>query len=105
MIEKVIQAIAEPRRREIMSLIQSRELTTNEISSHFDISTPAISQHLQVLANSGLVQVRKAGNKRFYQIRKEGFSELRQYINSFWDDRLSLLKEAAEEEERSKYDK
>jgi DNA-binding transcriptional ArsR family regulator len=104
MIEKVIQAITEPRRREILSLVRDGEMTSSSIASHFEISAPAISQHLKVLEESGLVFVRREGTKRYYRMRREGFSELKQYIDRFWDDSLLLLKEAAEEEERKKND-
>jgi DNA-binding transcriptional ArsR family regulator len=103
-IEKVIQAITEPRRREILSLVRDGEMTSSSIASHFEISAPAISQHLKVLEESGLVLVRREGTKRYYRMRREGFSELKQYIDRFWDDSLLLLKEAAEEEERKKND-
>ena len=102
MIEKVIHAIAEPRRREILNLVRDKELTSSAIASNFKISAPAISQHLKVLEESGVVVVRRAGTKRYYSIRREGFSEIKNYIDRFWDDSLLLLKEAAEEEERRK---
>jgi DNA-binding transcriptional ArsR family regulator len=102
MLEKVIHAIAEPRRREILNLVRDKELTSSAIASHFEISAPAISQHLKVLEESGVVVVRRAGTKRYYSIRREGFSEIKHYIDRFWDDSLLLLKEAAEEEERRK---
>ena len=104
MIEKVIHAIAEPRRREILYLVRNEELTSSAIASHFEISAPAISQHLKVLEESGLVVVRRAGTKRYYSIRREGFAEIKQYIDRFWDDSLLLLKEAAEEEERRNHE-
>jgi DNA-binding transcriptional ArsR family regulator len=104
MIEKVIQAITEPRRRDILSLVRDGEMTSSSIASHFEISAPAISQHLKVLEESGLVLVRREGTKRYYRMRREGFSELKQYIDRFWDDSLLLLKEAAEEEERKRND-
>lgn len=100
MIEKVLHALAEPRRRDILYLVRDGELTSSAIASHFDISAPAISQHLKVLEQSGLVVVRRDGTKRYYGIRRDGFSELKQYIDRFWDDSLLRLKEAAEEEER-----
>jgi DNA-binding transcriptional ArsR family regulator len=100
MIEKVLHALAEPRRRDILYLVRDGELTSSAIASHFDISAPAVSQHLKVLEQSGLVVVRRDGTKRYYGIRRDGFSELKQYIDRFWDDSLLLLKEAAEEEER-----
>lgn len=104
MIDKAIHAITEPRRRGILSLIRDGELASSEIASHFDVSAPAISQHLKVLEEAGLVVVRRAGTKRFYGIRREGFAELKTYIESFWDDSLLRLKEAAEEEERRNYE-
>lgn len=103
MINKAIHAITEPRRRDILYLVRDGELTSSAIASHFDISAPAISQHLKVLEEAGLVVVRRAGTKRFYGIRREGFADLKNYIESFWDDSLMRLKEAAEEEERRKH--
>ena len=100
MIEKVLHALAEPRRRDILYLVRDGELTSSAIASHFDISAPAVSQHLKVLEQSGLVVVRRDGTKRYYGIRRDGFSEIKQYIDRFWDDSLLRLKQAAEEEER-----
>jgi DNA-binding transcriptional ArsR family regulator len=102
MIEKAIHALSEPRRRDILYLVRDGELTSSAIASHFDITAPAVSQHLKVLEDSGLVVVRREGTKRYYQLRREGFAELKQYIDRFWDDSLMRLKEAAEEEERRK---
>jgi DNA-binding transcriptional ArsR family regulator len=80
MIEKVLHALAEPRRRDILYLVRNGELTSSAIASHFEISAPAISQHLKVLEQSGLVVVRRDGTKRYYGIRRDGFSELKHYI-------------------------
>lgn len=104
MIENVIHSISEPNRRSILYLLRNNELSSSEIATHFSISAPAISQHLKVLENSGLVVVRKAGTKRYYRIRREGFEELKNYLDSFWDDSLLRLKEAAEAEERSDHE-
>ena len=100
MIDLVLQAIAEPRRREIMLLVQDKELSSGEIAAHFDVTRPAISQHLQVLATAGLVIMRKKGTQRLYRARPEGFGELRSFIEGFWDEHLQLLKHEAEAEER-----
>ena len=96
----VLQAIAEPRRREILSLIRATELSAGEIAAHFDVTRPAISQHLQVLVSAGLATMRKDGTRRLYQARPAGLAELRVFLESFWDDRLLRLKQAAEAEER-----
>jgi DNA-binding transcriptional ArsR family regulator len=104
MIEKAIHAIAEPRRRDILHLVRTGELTSTAIASHFNITPPAVSQHLKVLEESGLIVVRREGTKRFYRIRREGFAGLRDYIDQFWNDNLLRLKEAAEEEERRNHE-
>ena len=100
MMDLVLQALAEPRRRDILFLIQRAELSSGEIAAHFDVTRPAISQHLQVLATAGLVNVRRDGTRRMYQARPEGLGELRRFVEAFWDDRLERLKQAAEAEER-----
>jgi DNA-binding transcriptional ArsR family regulator len=100
MMDMVLQAIAEPRRREILILIRDAELSAGDIAARFDVTRPAISQHLQVLAGAGLVNVRKDGTRRLYQARPEGLEDLRAFLESFWDDRLLFLKQAAESEQR-----
>ncbi|MGM0834823.1 MAG: ArsR/SmtB family transcription factor [Bacillota bacterium] len=104
MIEQIIHSLTVPTRREILNLLRDGELTSSEIAKNFSFSAPAISQHLKVLEQSGLVIVRKAGTKRYYRIRREGFGELKQFVDQFWDDSLLRLKEAAEEEERRKHE-
>ena len=99
-MDLILQALAEPRRRHILRLIQHAELSSGEIAAHFDVTRPAISQHLQVLAAAGLVSVRRDGTRRLYQARPEGLGELRRFVEEFWDDRLERLKQAAEAEER-----
>jgi DNA-binding transcriptional ArsR family regulator len=101
MLDIVLHAIAEPRRRDILSLIRDGELSAGEISTHFvDVTRPAISQHLKVLEEAGLVTVRRQGTQRLYRIRLEGLEELKEFLAEFWDDHLLRLKRAAEAEER-----
>ncbi len=75
-------------------------MSAGEIASHFDVSRPAISQHLSVLSTAGLVTVRQQGTSRFYRVRPEGLADLRQFLEEFWDERLALLAQEAEAEER-----
>ena len=96
MLDLVIHAITEPRRREILWLIHDGELPTGQIASRFEVICPAISQHLKVLAEAGLVTARREGTFILYGARFEGLTELREYLEGFWGDRLRLLKEAAE---------
>ena len=99
----VLQALVEPRRRDILQLIQDKELSAGEIAARFpDVTRPAISQHLKVLTAAGLIAVRPAGTRRLYQARPEGLAELRKFLDEFWDVHLRTLKRVAEAEERSK---
>ena len=100
-MQTVIQAISEPRRREILRLVRNRELAAGEIAARFEVTRPAISQHLTVLKNAGLVNERREGTRRLYRARPEGLSELRSYLDGFWEEGLERLKLAAEQEERS----
>ena len=101
-MESALKAIAEPRRRTILRLVRRDELSAGEIAAHFDISRPAVSQHLSVLKEAGLVGERRDGVRRLYRARSEGLSELRAFLEEFWDDRLEALKREVEHEERSK---
>jgi DNA-binding transcriptional ArsR family regulator len=100
-VQDVIQAISEPRRREILQLVQDEELPAGEIAARFEVTRPAISQHLTVLKKAGLVSERRDGTRRLYSVRPEGLADLRSFLDGFWDDRLERLKAAAEQEERS----
>jgi DNA-binding transcriptional ArsR family regulator len=101
-VQTAIQALAEPRRREILQLIRERELTAGEIASGFDVTRPAISQHLGVLKEAGLVSERREGTRRFYRARPEGLKELKEFLEGFWSFSLGQLKREAEAEERKK---
>lgn len=99
-MEAALKAIAEPRRRQILSLVRDEELPAGEIAAHFEVTRPAVSQHLNVLKEAGLVSERRNGTRRLYRARPEGLAELKQFLEEFWDERLSALKREAEREER-----
>ena len=100
MVDRVLQAIAEPHRREILILLQNTELSASEIAAHFtDVTRPAISQHLMLLAQVGLVTMRRQGTRRLYRTRPEGLEDLCRFLESFWDEQLRILKHSAETEE------
>ncbi len=101
-MEAALKAIAAPRRRQILSLVRSRELAAGEIAARFDVTRPAVSQHLNVLKEAGLVNERRNGTKRLYRARPEGLVPIKSFLEGFWDDRLELLKLEAEREERKK---
>jgi DNA-binding transcriptional ArsR family regulator len=101
-VDAVLNAIAEPRRRKILQLVSTKELSAGEIASRFDVTRPAISQHLTVLTLAGLVSVRREGTRRIYRARPEGLVELRGFLDEFWADGLDRLKAAAEQAEKGR---
>src|SRR3954467_6399186 len=102
-MEAALAAIASPRRRQILSLVRDGELSAGAIAAHFDVTRPAISQHLNVLKEAGLVDERRNGTRRLYRVRPEGLTEVKAFLEQFWDIRLDALKREAEREERTKH--
>ena len=101
-MDQVLQAIVEPRRRDILSLVLTQELSAGTIAANFpNVTRPAISQHLKVLTEAGLITMRRQGTRRLNRARPEGLAEVRAYLEQFWDESLQLLKQAAEAEEQS----
>src|SRR5215210_3242033 len=101
-MEAVAHALAAPHRRQILRLVRDDELSAGEIAGHFDVTRPAVSQHLRVLKEADLVSERRDGTRRLYRARPEGFEELREFLEEFWDQSLSRLKRVVEEEERKR---
>ena len=104
-MEAALRAIAEPRRRQILELVREQELSAGAIASQFDVTRPAISQHLGVLKEAGLVDERRNGTQRLYRARPEGLSELKTFLEGFWDAKLEALQREAEREERKRGNK
>lgn len=105
-MQPALDALAEPRRRDILALIRDRELAAGEIAANFDVTRSAISQHVGVLKHAGLVTERREGTKRLYRARPEGLAELRAFLDDFWSDRIDVLvREAQREERRRKRDR
>ncbi|MCP3816873.1 metalloregulator ArsR/SmtB family transcription factor [Streptomyces sp. A3M-1-3] len=94
-----VQAIAEPRRREILRLIWDDELPAGEIAARFEVTFGAVSQHLKVLRDAGLVSLRKDGTKRFYRADREALGPLSDYLQAMWADKLDTLARLAEQAE------
>jgi DNA-binding transcriptional ArsR family regulator len=97
---EVFEALAQPKRREIMRLLAGTELSAGEIASRFSVTQPAISQHLKVLKEAGLVNERRDGTRRLLSVRPEGLSDLHGFLAEVLPAGLERLKQAAEEEER-----
>jgi DNA-binding transcriptional ArsR family regulator len=97
---EVFEAVAQPKRREILRMLAGGELSATQIASRFDVTQPAISQHLKVLKDAGLVNERREGTKRLLSVRPEGLAELNEFLAAILPAGLERLKAAAEREER-----
>jgi DNA-binding transcriptional ArsR family regulator len=95
-------ALGEPRRREILRLVSSKELSVGEIARRFDVSPPAITQHQRVQKEAGLVTERRDGTKRLYRSRPETIAQLWASLEVFWSESIRTLKAAAEHEEQQR---
>jgi DNA-binding transcriptional ArsR family regulator len=104
MAVEVFDAVAQPKRREILRLLAGRELSAGEIASHFSVTQPAISQHLKVLKQVGLLSERREGTRRVLSVRAEGLEDLDKFLAEVLPTRLERLKRVAEQEERGERD-
>ncbi len=96
MPEDVFAAIADPTRRRILEFLAERPEAVQDLAGRFEISRPAISKHLRVLSNAGLVAAETIGRRNIYALRPEPFSDVRDWLDGFWNARLGLLKRLAE---------
>ena len=97
---EAFEAIAQPKRREILRLLAAGELSAGEVASRFAVTQPAISQHLKVLRETGLVSERRDGTRRMYSVRPDGLADLQDFLAQVLPAGLERLKHAAEDEER-----
>jgi len=101
---EVFNALAQPKRRDILRLLSAGELSAGQIASRFAVTQPAISQHLKVLKEVGLISERRDGTKRMLSVRADGLVELHDFLAEVLPTRLDRLKEVAEKEERAERD-
>lgn len=99
---EVFEAIAQPKRREILRLLAAGERSAGELASRFAVTQPAISQHLRVLREANLISERREGTRRLYSLQPEGLGDVHTFLADVLPSRLLNLKHAAEEEEKQK---
>jgi len=96
----VLEAIASPRRREILRLVWKSEQTAGAIHKAMpDVTFGAVSLQLGALLDAGLVEVRAHERNRYYRALPEALGPAREILERMWDDALWKLKLAAELEE------
>jgi DNA-binding transcriptional ArsR family regulator len=98
---EVFEAIAQPKRREILRLLAGGELSAGEVASRFTVTQPAISQHLKALKQAGLIRERRDGTRRLYSVDADGLADLHSFLAEVLPDRLERLSELVVEEEGS----
>jgi DNA-binding transcriptional ArsR family regulator len=102
-LEVAMEAIANPRRRQILHLVWDAERSAGEIASSVDdVSWPAVSQNLRLLKNSGLITERREGTHRYYKADRRALGPLEAVLRQMWSRELGRLGELAEREARSR---
>ncbi|MEI9921030.1 MAG: metalloregulator ArsR/SmtB family transcription factor [Bacteroidota bacterium] len=99
MIERrdVFQAIADPTRRAILTLIALQAMTPNALAEHFDTSRQAVSKHIKILTECELVNQQQSGREIYYYFNAQKMKEVDDFLKPFralWEKRLDQLDEA-----------
>ncbi len=90
----IFQAVADPTRRAIITLIAIQAMTPNAIAEHFDTTRQAISKHLRILSECELVRQEHKGREIYYQLEIEKMKEIDKWLQQFrkiWENRFSQL--------------
>lgn len=92
----VFQAIADPNRRAIISLLAGKKLTINEVALNFEVSRPAVSKHIKILTECGLVVSTQVGTEKFCEVKLEKLTEVSDWVEQYrkyWTSQLDSLDE------------
>jgi DNA-binding transcriptional ArsR family regulator len=90
----VFQAIADPTRRAILSLIALQAMTPNALAEHFDSSRQAVSKHIKILTECELVTQEQQGREIYYHFNPKKMKPIADYLEPFrqmWDSKFSQL--------------
>lgn len=90
----IFQAIADPTRRAIISLIALQAMTPNAIAEHFDTTRQAVSKHLRILTECKLVKQEQKGREIYYQLEIDKMKEIDKWLEQFrviWETRFAQL--------------
>lgn len=90
----VFQAIADPTRREIISMVMDYPKNLNSIAENFEMSRPAISQHIKLLEECGIITIEQKGRERFVYVQPRKMKEIDDWLQPFrklWEERFDRL--------------
>jgi DNA-binding transcriptional ArsR family regulator len=94
MKKDVFQAIADPTRRAILTLIAVNAMTPNALAEHFDMSRQAVSKHIQILRECELVKQKQEGREIYYLMQAKKLKEVDRWLETFrnnWEYRFNNL--------------
>src|SRR5436190_19929915 len=92
-------AVAEPRRREILNFLALKERAVSDIAASLGVEQPSVSKHLRVLRDVGLMHVRREGRSIYYRTNADAIRPLHEWTGTFerfWRNQLNRVKERAE---------
>lgn len=98
-------AVAEPRRRQVLEAIGTEELSVNQIVQRLGWNQPMVSKHLGVLKQVGLVEERRVGRQRLYRVNPERLKPIFDWVSPFeryWSERFDRLDQVLEEMKKEK---
>lgn len=90
----VFQAIADPTRRAILTLVATQSMTAGAIAANFDTARPTVSKHLQILTECELLQQEQNGREIYYLLNVKKMKPVADFLEPFrkmWDDRFNKL--------------
>jgi DNA-binding transcriptional ArsR family regulator len=96
----VFNAVAEPRRRQIIDLLAGGERPVNELVDLLGLAQPQVSKHLRVLREVGAVDVREDGRQRLYRLNGYALKPIHDWVKNYedsWSARFDLLDDVLEE--------
>jgi len=98
-------AVAEPRRRQVLEALGTNELSVNELVQRLGWNQPMVSKHLGVLKQVGLVEERRVGRQRLYRVNGEMLKPIYDWVvpfESYWSERFNRLDKVLEEMEKER---
>lgn len=90
----VFQAIADPTRRTIITLVAASAMTPTAIAGNFEYSRQTISKHIQILTECDLLEQEQKGREIYYRLNPKGMKQIADFIEPYrkmWDDRFNTL--------------
>ena len=90
----VYQAIADPTRRAILSLLLVRAMTPNALAEHFDMSRQGVSNHLKILSECELIKQEQQGREIYYSLEVKKMKEFDKWLSQFrkvWEKQFNQL--------------